>query len=187
MRLPTTAPMLVLAGPAKLQVPAHPRIRALGYVSDEVRSALLTHARALVVPSRYESLSIVLLEAWNHAVPALVNAHCRVLAGQVTRANGGLYYRSSAEFAEALSYLLTHDDERQTLGRQGLAYVEREYRWPTVLERVEGLLARLPKPFGSRADFAIPQARRGSIQMRKAGLCSQPRGPLQARNARNHE
>jgi len=134
-------PMLVLAGPAKLQIPAHPRIRALGYVSNEVRSALLTHAQALIVPSPYESLSIVLLEGWNHGVPALVNAHCRVLAGQVTRADGGLYYRSSAEFTEALSYLLAHDRERQALGRQGLAYVEREYRWPTVLERVEGLLA----------------------------------------------
>lgn len=135
------APTLVLAGPAKLQIPSHPRIRALGYVSDEARSALLTHARVLVVPSPYESLSIVLLEGWNHAVPALVNAHCRVLAGQVTRANGGLYYRSSAEFAETLSYLLTKDREREILGRQGLAYVEREYRWPTVLDRVEALLA----------------------------------------------
>ena len=47
-------------------------------------SALLTHARVLIVPSPYESLSIVLLEGWNHGVPALVNARCRVLAGQVT-------------------------------------------------------------------------------------------------------
>jgi glycosyltransferase involved in cell wall biosynthesis len=134
------APTLVLAGPAKLQIPAHPRIRALGYVSDAVRSALLARAQVLLVPSPYESLSIVLLEGWNRAVPALVNAHCRVLAGQVSRANGGLYYRSSAEFAEALSYLLGHDRQRQALGRQGLAYVEREYRWPAVLERVERLL-----------------------------------------------
>ena len=139
------APTLVLAGPATMQIPAHPRIRALGYVSDDVRSALLAHARVLIVPSRYESLSIVLLEGWNHALPALVNAHCRVLAGQVTRANGGLYYRSRAEFAETLSYLLTHDRERQALGRQGLAYVEREYRWPTVLARVEALLAAVRK------------------------------------------
>jgi glycosyltransferase involved in cell wall biosynthesis len=131
---------LVLAGPAKMQIPNHPRIRALGYVSDDVREALLTHARALIVPSPYESLSIVLLEAWNHAVPALVNAHCRVLAGQVTRANGGLYYRTAAEFGEALTYLLTREPERATLGGQGLAYVEREYRWPTVLTRVENLL-----------------------------------------------
>ena len=38
-------------------------------------------ASALVVPSPYESLSIVLLEAWNRGVPALVNAHCAVLQG----------------------------------------------------------------------------------------------------------
>lgn len=131
---------LVLAGPAKMQVPEHPRIRALGYVSDEVRTALLAHACALVVPSWYESLSIVLLEAWNHAVPALVNGRCKVLAGQVTRANGGLYYMFPSEFDEAADYLLTRPAERDALGRQGLAYVEREYRWPTVLARVEALL-----------------------------------------------
>jgi glycosyltransferase involved in cell wall biosynthesis len=131
---------LVLAGPAKMQIPEHPQIRALGYVSDEVRSALLAHARALVVPSWYESLSIVLLEAWNHAVPALVNGRCKVLAGQVTRANGGLYYMFPAEFDEAADYLLTRRAERDAMGRQGLAYVDREYRWPTVIARVESLL-----------------------------------------------
>jgi glycosyltransferase involved in cell wall biosynthesis len=133
-------PTLVLAGPATMQIPSHSRIRPLGYVADDVREALLTHARALIVPSPYESLSIVLLEGWNHAVPALVNARCRVLAGQVQRANGGLHYRSAADFAEALTYLLTHDAERRAFGRQGLAYLEREYRWPTVLARVEALL-----------------------------------------------
>ena len=134
---------LVLAGPAKIQVPHHPRIRALGYVSDEVRDALLYGARALVVPSPYESLSIVLLEAWNRGVPALVNAHCSVLQGQVRRANGGLHYRTQLEFAEGLDYLLSHENERLQLGRQGRAYVDREYRWPTVLGRVEALLAEV--------------------------------------------
>jgi len=61
----------------------------------------------------------------------------------VTRANGGLYYRSAGEFGEALDFLLSHPHERVALGRQGLAYVEREYRWPTVLARVEALLAEV--------------------------------------------
>lgn len=134
---------LVLAGPSNIPIPEHPQIRALGYVSDEVRTALLGHARAIVIPSPYESLSIVLLEAWNHAVPALVNGRCKVLAGQVRRANGGLYYRSEFEFQEALTCLLTQEARREALGRQGLAYVEREYRWPTVLARVEGVLAQV--------------------------------------------
>jgi glycosyltransferase involved in cell wall biosynthesis len=131
---------LVLAGPATISIPSHPRIRALGFVSDAMRDALLAHARALVVPSPYESLSIALLEAWNHGVPALVNADCRVLEGQVRRANGGLHYRSARGFSEGLSFLLTRDADAAALGRQGRAYVDREYRWPTTMARVEGLL-----------------------------------------------
>jgi glycosyltransferase involved in cell wall biosynthesis len=136
---------LVLAGPAKIPVPPHPRIRALGFVDDAVRDALLAHTRALVVPSPYESLSIALLEGWNHAKPALVNADCRVLEGQVRRANGGLYYRTAREFSESLSWLLSNEDPARVVGAQGLSYVEREYRWPTVMERVEALLTEVRK------------------------------------------
>jgi len=136
---------LVLAGPSTLMVPNHPRIRALGFVADEVRRMLLAQARVLIVPSPYESLSIVLLEAWNHSTPALVNAYCKVLQGQVRRASGGLYYRSSREFQEALSWLLSNDAGSRELGAQGLAYVDREYRWPTVLERVERLLEEVSR------------------------------------------
>ena len=134
---------LVLAGPAKMQIPEHTSIRALGYVSSDLRNALLASARALIVPSPYESLSIVLLEAWNHGVPALVNGRCRVLEGQVRRANGGLYYRSSRDFEEALTFLLSHPRERDAFGCQGRAYVDREYRWETVLARVEELFTRV--------------------------------------------
>jgi glycosyltransferase involved in cell wall biosynthesis len=131
---------LALAGPSKMTIPAHPRIRALGRVSDAERDALLQGALALAIPSPFESLSIVLLEAWNRGVPAVVNGHCAVLKGQVRRANGGLYYRSSAEFAEAVDTLRNAEAGRQALGAQGLAYVEREYRWPTVMARVDALL-----------------------------------------------
>ena len=131
---------LVLAGPAKMAIPSHPRIRALGRVSDENRDALLEHSLAIAIPSPYESLSIVLLEAWNRGVPAIVNGHCAVLKGQVRRANGGLYYRSSGEFAEAVETLRVAEAERRAFGTQGRAYVEREYRWPTVMARIEALL-----------------------------------------------
>ena len=136
---------LVLAGPAKMPVPSHPRVRALGFVDEAVRDALLAHARALVVPSPYESLSIALLEGWNHGVPALVNGECAVLEGQARRANGGLYYHSAREFSTALDWLLAHGEEARAIGAQGLAYVEREYRWPVVMSRVEGLLEEVTR------------------------------------------
>lgn len=131
---------LVMAGPSSMPIPEHPLIRSLGYVDDMVREALLAKARALVVPSPFESLSMVLLEAWNHGLPALVNARCKVLRGQVERAGGGLHYGNAAEFIAALDYLLDHPDVARQLGRQGLAYVDREYRWPAVMNTIEALL-----------------------------------------------
>jgi glycosyltransferase involved in cell wall biosynthesis len=132
---------LVLAGPLNMPVPLHPQIRTLGFVDDDVREALLARARVLLMPSPYESLSMVVLEAWNHALPVLVNARCAVLHGQVRRADGGLHYRTGAEFAAALDYLLDRPEDARALGAQGLAYVDREYRWPTVMAKIERVLA----------------------------------------------
>ena len=94
----------------------------------------------------------MLLEAWNRGVPAVVNSFCKVLRGQVRRANGGLHYQSSREFGEAVRYLRSHPEDRERLGQSGLAFVEREYRWETVIGKVEALLAEV------RAQRAMSQA-----------------------------
>src|SRR5262249_26241259 len=90
---------LVMAGPANMPIPDHPSIVCLGYIEEEARDTLLANAAALIVPSPYESLSIVLLEAWNHGVAALVNGRCSVLKGQALRSDGALYYHHYDEFA----------------------------------------------------------------------------------------
>jgi glycosyltransferase involved in cell wall biosynthesis len=132
---------LVMAGPVNMPMPDHPQVKTLGYVDDATRDALLSSAAVLVVPSPFESLSLALLEAWNHGVPSLVNGRCSVLRGQSLRADGGLYYRNFDEFSRELSYLLDHADVARQLGAQGRAYVDREYRWPLVMERIEKFLA----------------------------------------------
>jgi len=134
---------LVLAGPPNMPMPAHPAMLPLGRVDETLRQALLSEAFLLVVPSPYESLSLVLLEGWNHGLPALVNGHCDVLKGQALRADGALYYRTYDEFARGIDFLLEHRHLAQQLGRQGLAYVEREYRWPGVMAKIEALLTGL--------------------------------------------
>lgn len=133
---------LVLAGPLNMPVPSSSAVAALGYVDDALKTALLARAALLVVPSPYESLCIALLEGWNHGRAALVNGHCAVLAGQVRRAGGGLFYRDRDEFAGCLEYLLTHPDETRQMGEQGRAYVDSLYRWPEVMATLEGFLAQ---------------------------------------------
>lgn len=137
------SPQLVLAGPVNMPLPDHPDVKSLGRVDDLVREALLSEAFLLAIPSPYESLSLVLLEAWNHGLPALVNGHCDVLKGQALRADGALYYRTYDEFSRCIDVLLERPWVAQQLGRQGLAYVDQEYRWPTVMAKIETLLTDL--------------------------------------------
>jgi glycosyltransferase involved in cell wall biosynthesis len=140
---------LVLAGPASMPLPEHPLIVRTGHVAERTRDSLLAHAAALIVPSTFESLSMVLLEAWNHGIPALVNAHCAVLKGQALRSDGALYYRDAMEFERGLTLLLERPDVAARLGSQGRAYVDREYRWPRVMGTLEAFLESLAAPTGT--------------------------------------
>jgi glycosyltransferase involved in cell wall biosynthesis len=69
-----------------------------------------------------------------------VNGRCAPLRGQVQRANGGLFYDLPAELVEGVRYLSTHRDTARAMGANGLAYVDREYRWERVIAKVEALL-----------------------------------------------
>ena len=131
---------LVMAGPSIMTIPQHPAINVLGVVRDAERDALLARARVLVMPSPYESLSMVLLEAWRAGTPALVNGRCKPLRGQTERANGGLFYEQREEFIDALTWFVAHADEARQFGAQGRAYVEREYAWPVVLAKIDRML-----------------------------------------------
>jgi glycosyltransferase involved in cell wall biosynthesis len=136
---------LVLAGKAVIDVPDHPRIRHVGFITEEEKVVALRQSALLVIPSPYESLSVITLEAWKLGLPVLANARCRVLAGQCLRSNGGLFYHGYAEFAESLKLLLGRPQVGRTLGAQGRRYVEEEYSWDRVLGKVEGLLARVSR------------------------------------------
>jgi len=132
---------LVLVGKAVLPIPVHTNVTHLGILSDAEKLSVIGASRLLVHPSAFESLSMALLEAWKMERPALVNGRCAVMRGQVQRANGGLYYASYEEFAEALGWLLAHPREADALGRSGRTYYETNYAWPVIMAKYERLLA----------------------------------------------
>jgi len=118
-------------------------LQLLGVTTEAEKLAAIGKARALVMPSRHESLSMVVLEAWMMGRPVLVNGDCEVLRGQVLRSGGGLYYRRYEEFAAALDLLLDRADLADALGAQGREYFQENYDWPRIMEKYERLFARL--------------------------------------------
>lgn len=125
---------LVLIGSPAMTIPAHPSIRHLGFVSDQDKFDVIGAAHALVMPSYFESLSMVALEAWALGRPVLANARCDVLVGQCLRSNAGLYYEDASEFGAVVDLLLGDPWLAAALGDNGRRYYAEHYSWP-IIER----------------------------------------------------
>lgn len=120
--------VLVFIGKGTLDVPASPRVRLAGWLGAAERDALVAGAAALVMPSRHESLSLVLLEALALGVPVLANGRCEPLADHVAASGAGACYRGSRSLRTGLLRALARpDDERRRLGEAGRRYVAAHY------------------------------------------------------------
>jgi glycosyltransferase involved in cell wall biosynthesis len=137
---------LVLAGRGEeLSIPRRPDIVLPGFVADDLKRRLIENAAAVVVPSQYESLSLVLLEAWTLGRPALVNAHCAVTSGHVARSGGGASYDGPDQLADRLASLLGEREQSVRAGAAGRRYVEQQYAWERVEARLMSLLQRVAR------------------------------------------
>jgi glycosyltransferase involved in cell wall biosynthesis len=134
---------LVLIGSAILPVPEDPAIRLLGFLGDADKFDALAAAEMLVMPSFYESLSMVLLEAWGMGKATVANGNCRVLMGQSIRSNAGLFYTDYEEFRGAVSYLQKNPDVREALGRNGKQFYHENYRWEIIEQKYLRLMKRI--------------------------------------------
>jgi glycosyltransferase involved in cell wall biosynthesis len=122
------APTLVLAGRGEL-TPRGQRVVCLGEIDDEAKWDGMAGALAVVVPSRYESLSLLALEAFAVGTPVLGNAGSEVVKGQLQRSGGGLTWSNADEFARALQEV---GRERERFSKAARAFA-RKHRWPAVI------------------------------------------------------
>jgi glycosyltransferase involved in cell wall biosynthesis len=172
---------LVLIGKEMLPVPEHPRIRHLGFLDDRDKFDALAAADLLVMPSYYESLSMVALEAWALGKPVLANGRCEVLRGQCIRSNAGLYYETAAEFVETLRAIAESRRLNAAFGANGRRFFQQHYAWRVIEQKYLDMLHSLAtdhRPFRLEPEPGWLSRRRRILPPAIEVLAGLPSGPV---------
>ena len=171
---------LVLIGNSLLDIPSHPRIRHLGFLDDTDKFDAMAAAELLVMPSYFESLSMVALEAWALGRPVVANARCDVLKGQCIRSNAGLYYETEAEFVGTLQAVEQHRWVSGALGRNGRQFFRDHYDWPIIEGKYLDMFDRLGKESAVQTMRPLPgwfERRRNDCPPASEVTAALPSGP----------
>jgi glycosyltransferase involved in cell wall biosynthesis len=136
---------LVLMGVKLMPLPEEPFIRFAGRLSEQERTLALEAATVVVVPSPYESLSLLALESFAVGTPILANARSEVLVDHCQKSNAGLYYADRYEFNECLRLLVADQRLRAGMGANGRDYVRHNYRWDVIIGKYEKMFAALKR------------------------------------------
>ena len=126
---------LVVVGELFMDAPADPDIILTGFVADDIKTSLLLKAKALVIPSLYESLSLVTLESMAYGVPVIANEQCEVLKDHINNSNAGFLFNDYESFKNSLNTILKPDFNTTILSENAKKYVVENYSWTVTIEK----------------------------------------------------
>lgn len=139
---------LVLMGKRHMAEVSHQRIVMTGFVSEEDKEDALSGALAVVSPSRFESLSILVLDAFNHGKPVLAHGISEVVKGHCLKSSAGLIYYNQEEFSKQLHVIINDQEFRKSAEEKAKAYIDGNYRWKNVLQEFHLLFEKINRSKG---------------------------------------
>lgn len=128
---------LILMGKEEISIPDHPDVISLGFVSEQDKFNGIAGAKLFLLPSKFESLSMVFLESLAVGTPVLTEGYSEVLQGHCHRSNAGLYYLDFSEFEAMLTFLLDHPQQLAVMAQNGMEYVKQNYSWEQVISKYQ--------------------------------------------------
>ncbi|OGK09706.1 hypothetical protein A2767_07635 [Candidatus Roizmanbacteria bacterium RIFCSPHIGHO2_01_FULL_35_10] len=123
-----------------IKIPKRKDIIHIPKVSEIQKFSLLADSEFIINSSYYESVSLILLEAWQVKKPVLVNGKCDVLKSQVIQSDGGLFYENYKEFEAMILWLNSHSRERSLLGKNGFKWAKKNYSEIIIRKKLESLV-----------------------------------------------
>lgn len=142
--------LLVFAGPNEgmeaglretaLRYGISDRVRFIGYVGGGEKIAAYRSATLLVIPSRMEAMSIVVLEGGAAGVPVLITDQCDF--NVVEEIGGGRVVMAEATvIAEGLDAMLSDAGNLPNAGQRLRNLVRRDFTWDVAASRLSSLFA----------------------------------------------
>jgi glycosyltransferase involved in cell wall biosynthesis len=127
------------------------RVHFIGYVAGLEKAEGYRAADILVIPSRQEAMSIVVLEAGIVGTPVLLTDKCGF--NEVARVGGGRVVSATAiDLAAGLDSLLADRSALKGMGEHLQAHVRNSFTWEVIVVRFQDLYQRiLARSGGGRA------------------------------------
>ena len=126
----------MLVGQAFMDIPVSKDILQKGFVNEETKEKLLYHSKALIIPSFYESLSLVTLESMMAGVPVIANDYSEVLKNHIQQSQGGYLFSDAESFKNVLETLLNPTTDIALLKSNAKRYVMENYNWDVVINKI---------------------------------------------------
>lgn len=133
---------LVMIGKNNLKKPINTKnIIFTGFIDEQEKLSFLQHCKGLIIPSRYESLSMVTLEAMSAGIPVLANGYCNVLKTHIERSNAGFIYYDEKDFDKMITKIINlSENEKEIIAQKGKAYVEKNYQWKSIMNKFDSAI-----------------------------------------------
>jgi len=132
---------LVLTGQVFEEKVDHPDVIYTGFVSHEEKVWLIKNALLAVNPSKYESLSLLMLEAMKLGKTVLVNGRQKVMRGHCIRSGMAAdYYLSKRDFQRKLHRYASNPKLLEANSQKANSYVETNYDWTVIMGKLKALI-----------------------------------------------
>lgn len=131
---------LVVVGKMMMDEPENDQICCLGFINEKEKDSAIAGAKALIMPSKHESLSLAVLEAMAIGVPVVVNGACSVLVGHCEKSGAGIAYETYEQFEAGIDSLFQDEEEYKKMSIAGRRYVSENYNWEKTIEKYRILI-----------------------------------------------
>lgn len=109
-----------------------------GFIDEECKNNLLNNAKALIIPSKFESLSMALLEAMSRGKIVVANGDCEVLKDHIVNSGSGFFYHSDKDLYQIFNSIINMSkNDINFHSENAKKYINDNYSWNRIIDKFD--------------------------------------------------